>query len=80
MSRDTQKKQLIAFIEGHVVKRKSSPAIESDTKLFAEKILDSMNILDLIGYVKKVTGKELSDDDLVMSKWKSVDAICENFL
>lgn len=80
MSRDDSRQQLIDFIEKSVSGKKNTLKIKPDTGLFSEHVLDSMNILDLIGYVKKTTGKELSEDDLVMSKWSSVDAICQNFL
>jgi acyl carrier protein len=80
MSHDKRKQQLIEFIEGTVVKGNCTTKIKTDTGLFSEHVLNSMNILDLIGYVRKTTGKELSEDDLVMSKWSSVDTICENFL
>lgn len=80
MPHDNHKQQLIDFIMSKIVGEKSTAKINPDTGLFSEHVLNSMNILDLIGYVKKTTGKELSEDDLVMSKWSSVDTICQNFL
>ena len=72
------KLQLIKFVEETILKDRSAH-IDSTTLLFATHILRSMNILDLIGYVEKMTGTKISDDDLVMSKWRSIDVIVENF-
>ena len=73
------KKQLIKFIEEKILKDRSAH-IDGTTLLFSTHTLDSMNILDLIGYVEKIARTKISDADLVMSKWRSVDAIVENFL
>ena len=80
MSQDKRKQELIDFIESNMMKGSTTQKISADTGLFSEHVLNSMNILDLIGYVRKATGKKLTEDDLIMSKWSSVDSICENFL
>jgi len=49
--------------------------IAPETPLFREKILNSINILDLIGYVENGVGRRLTDDEIVMSNFESVRAI-----
>jgi acyl carrier protein len=53
--------------------------IEPDTRLFETSVLNSMNILDLIGYVEGRIGRKLTDDELVMSHFGSVRSIVTTF-
>jgi len=39
-----------------------------------------MNILDLLGYIEKQLGRQLSNDEVVMSNFESVRRITEIFL
>jgi len=54
-------------------------AITPDTLLFKSKILDSMNILDLIGYVEKQIGRRLKDTEISMENFRSVRMIADTF-
>ncbi|MDQ3856010.1 MAG: acyl carrier protein [Chloroflexota bacterium] len=74
---DGQERELIEFIVARA--GEGAPEITPDTQLFREKVLDSMNILDLIGYVEVHLGRRLSDDELVMSSFESVRAITRAF-
>ena len=50
------------------------------TPIFKDKILDSMNILDLIAYVQKKIGRKLTDEEIVMKNFKDVSTIIEVFV
>ena len=39
-----------------------------------------MNILYLIGYVEKAIGRRLTDDEIVMSNFRTVRVIANTFL
>ena len=54
--------------------------INATTPLFKDKILDSMNILDLIAYIQKKIGRKLDDSEIVMSNFKDVKTIVEVFI
>lgn len=64
------------------VKERSAIAesCNEDTLLFEEKIIDSINILDLIGYVEKHLGRKLTEEELLMSNFKTVRIITDTFL
>ncbi len=70
--------ELIKFIKS--ICRDKGQSINPDTLLFKEKVLDSMNILDLMGYVEKYLGRKLTDDEVVMSNFESAHKIVETFL
>lgn len=48
--------------------------------LFRERLLNSINILDLVAYVERQVGRPLDEDEIVMSNFESVNAIVEAFL
>jgi acyl carrier protein len=57
----------------------SSVAVDSQSQLFAERIIDSINILPLVGFVEQKLGRPLRDDELVMPRFASVEAIVRAF-
>lgn len=73
-----QSQESFVFIQKLVNKR--SPAIiTSDTLLFEGGHLNSMNILDLVGYIEKKIKRKLSDEELVMKNFQSVSIIEQTF-
>src|SRR5690348_5168809 len=70
--------ELLQFIKKSLLKNKNL-TVKPDTLFFREKILDSMNILDLIGYVEKHLGRRLKDEEIIMSNFQSVSAITKAF-
>ncbi len=69
-----QEKELLEFIQLYLIKDKTI-SIGPETLLFKEHVLDSMNILDLIGYIEKKIQRRLKDDEIVMSNFQSAQSI-----
>jgi len=55
------------------------PAIDSDTPLFADGLLDSLSILHLIAQVETLTGRPVPDQLVVMKHFQTVNAITAAF-
>lgn len=70
---------LLDFVRRRLLKQKGA-MVDVDTPLFERKLIDSINILYLIGYVEKALGRRLTDDEIVMSNFRSVRVIAETFL
>jgi acyl carrier protein len=70
---------LLDFVRRRMLKSRSE-TVGPETKLFAERVIDSMNVLGLIGYVEQKLGRRLATDELVMANFASVRTICERFL
>lgn len=70
---------LLALVRGRMLKDRAVQ-VGPDTELFAERLVDSMNVLGFIGYVERSLGRSLRDDELVMANFRSVRTICERFL
>jgi len=68
---------LLAFIRN--ISMDSSRIIQPDTLLFQEKILSSINILDLMGYVEHRLGRRLTTEELTMAHFASAEIIERTF-
>jgi acyl carrier protein len=71
--------RLLDFVRRRLLKQKGV-RVDADTPLFERKLVDSINILYLIGYVEKALGRRLTDDEIVMSNFRSVRVIANTFL
>ncbi|MDQ6712579.1 MAG: acyl carrier protein [Candidatus Dormibacteraeota bacterium] len=76
---DSDSEQLLDFVRRRLLKQKGA-RVDADTPLFERRLIDSINILYLIGYVEKALGRRLTDDEIVMSNFRSVRVIAETFL
>lgn len=76
---NAQQNKLITFIRTRLIKNQKIQ-IDENTLLFEKQYIDSMTILDLIGFIEKEGGKKLSSNDIVMENFRTVRAICHKFL
>jgi acyl carrier protein len=70
--------QLLEFVRRRLLQRKGV-RVDADTPLFERRLIDSINILYLIGYVEKALGRRLTDDEIVMSNFRTVRVISDAF-
>lgn len=76
---DPASERLLDFVRRRLLKQKGV-RLDADTPLFESRLIDSMNILYLIGYVEKALGRRLADDEIVMSNFRTVRVIANTFL
>jgi acyl carrier protein len=76
---DPDDERLLDFVRRRLLKQQGV-RLDADTPLFERKLIDSINILYLIGYVEKALGRRLTDDEIVMSNFRSVRVIANTFL
>jgi acyl carrier protein len=76
---DPISERLLDFVRRRLLKQKGV-RVDADTPLFESRLIDSMNILYLIGYVEKALGRRLNDDEIVMSNFRTVRVIANTFL
>jgi acyl carrier protein len=76
---DPISERLLDFVRRRLLKQKGV-RVDADTPLFESRLIDSMNILYLIGYVEKALGRRLTDDEIVMSNFRTVRVIANTFL
>jgi acyl carrier protein len=76
---EPERERLLDFVRKRLVKNRRL-RVEGQTPLFEKRLIDSINILYLIGYVEKALGRRLRDDELVMSNFRTVETIVSTFL
>lgn len=76
---DPDYERLLDFVRRRLLKQKGV-RVDADTPLFESKLIDSINILYLIGYVEKALGRRLTNDEIVMSNFRTVRIIGNTFL
>ncbi len=69
---------IVDFIKNGILKDKGI-SINKKTPLFKKGILDSMNILDIIGFIENKIGRKIKDDELIMKNFKDVNSLIEVF-
>ena len=74
---------LVAFIDGPLreVHGANMPdvAIEGGTPLFETGLIDSLAILDLLGFVEDLIDRRLRTHEVDMKHFGTVEAICQTF-
>jgi acyl carrier protein len=76
---DPNGERLLDFVRRRLLKQRGV-RVDADTPLFETRLIDSINILYLIGYVEKALGRRLTDDEIVMSNFRTVRVIANTFL
>jgi acyl carrier protein len=77
-SPDSLEQELLSFIRGSLC-REPDTRVQPTSQLFADHIIDSINVLPLIGYVEARLGRRIEDDELVLWRFASVEAIMQSF-
>jgi acyl carrier protein len=53
--------------------------VTAETKLFAEGIISSIKVLDLIAWTERAIGTEIEDKDIKLDNFRTVQRIAEVF-
>ena len=69
---------LLAFVRGDLL-RGRDVAIDPDTYLFAEGMVDSLGILRLIAFLETEIGRPIADSEVVMEHFRTVRTIARTF-
>jgi acyl carrier protein len=74
----TFESRLLEFVRGDLLRR-TDVAIDENTYLFDDGLIDSLKILQLIAFVEIETGRTIPDRDVVMSNFRTVRTIAQRF-
>ena len=69
--------ELLAFIQS--IRKDGGPPVDPQTLLFKQRVLDSLNVLSLIGYVEQHLGRPLEDREVNMQNFESASKIVATF-
>ena len=74
----TFQSRLLEYVRRDLLRR-SDVAVDEDTYLFDDGLIDSLKILQLIAFVEIETGQAIPDRDVVMSNFRTVRTIAQRF-
>ena len=69
---------LLEFINSRLLAG-SNLSVGANSPLFANGTIDSLKILQLLGFIESELGRTISDDEVVMENFRSVRVIAERF-
>ena len=61
-------------------KEKVDTAVDSETLLLEEKVIDSMGVIELVAFLEETYKVEFTDDDLTVDNFKTIGSISELIL
>jgi acyl carrier protein len=70
--------RLLGFVRGELLEGRPI-AVEADTYLFADGMIDSLKILQLIAFLELQIGREIPDVEIVMAHFRTVRTIAARF-
>ncbi|RPI25112.1 MAG: acyl carrier protein [Acidobacteria bacterium] len=66
---------LLAFIRKQFLYDRTEVELTPESRLFQESIIDSVGILQLVGFVENTFGVTLRPDDLVLKNFETIAAV-----
>ena len=78
MNRDRFVEETVAWINAGLAP--DGIRIRSDTRMFADRLIDSIRILHLIAWTERALGREIQDRDIRMDNFTSVERMADAFL
>jgi len=74
-----QIQNLVDFIQTDIVGAET-PKISAESKLFDDGLIDSIAVLNLIGYIEKETGRRLADNELLFEYFATPNDIVSHYV
>ena len=68
-------RDLIEFIQDNLVAADDADVVREDTPLIEKGIVDSMGLMQIMGFVEERTGVRIPDDDVRPANFATVTAI-----
>lgn len=81
---NTLEDRLLAFVRGELLgdlpaAEGAAAAIDADTYLFADGMINSLKILRLIAFLETELRREIADSEVVMESFRTVRAMARRF-
>ena len=70
---------LLAFTRDKLAAREVADAITVDTRLFEDRVIDSLKILELIAFLQSALGRKIPDAQIVLANFRTIGTIARVF-
>ena len=71
--------RLLKFTRERLAPPEVADAITVDTRLFEDRVIDSLKVLELIAYVQAAVGRKIPDAQIVLANFRSIATIARVF-
>ena len=71
--------RLLAFTRDKLAAREVADAITVDTRLFEDRVIDSLKILELIAFLQSALGRKIPDAQIVLANFRTIGTIARVF-
>ncbi len=79
LSRDELEQRLLRFVRRDLVSSALADRVLPTTRLFEERLVDSLKILELIAFLEVVTHRKIPDAQVVLANFASIEAMAKAF-
>lgn len=70
---------LLRFVRDKLAAPDVATSITADTRLFEDRVVDSLKILELIAFVQSAIGRKIPDSQIVLANFRSIATIAHVF-
>jgi acyl carrier protein len=71
--------RLLKFTRERLATREVVDTITVDTRLFEDRVIDSLKVLELIAYLQSILGRKIPDTQIVLANFRSIARIARVF-
>jgi len=79
LTRDELQDRLLDFVRSELVSADLSERIAPATRLFEERLVDSLKILELIAFLESETGQRIPDAQVVLANFRTIETMARVF-
>jgi seryl-tRNA synthetase len=79
LTREALEQRLLDFVRGKLIAPELSSTVDSQTRLFELRIVDSLKILELIAFIESVIGRKIPDAQVVLANFRSIETMARVF-
>jgi len=71
--------RLLTFTRDKLAAREVADAITTDTRLFEDRVIDSLKVLELIAFLQSALGRKIPDAQIVLANFRTIATIARVF-
>ena len=71
--------RLLRFTRERLASREVAPTITVETRLFEDRVIDSLKVLELIAFVQSTLRRKIPDAQIVLANFRSIATIARVF-
>lgn len=71
--------KLLRFTRENLASPDAGPSLTCDTRLFEDRVIDSLKVLELIAFVQAAIGRKIPDSQIVLANFRTISTISRVF-